>query len=85
MTLVKISELHENSPYSSLKCHPNCDCGRFLEIGNSVFMQFKKTKNGTFEELPAKNVDFGGGWNEFWRQLNNNPDVFLTDTLSSNY
>src|SRR5581483_3735023 len=27
-------------------CHPNCDCGRFLEIGNSVFMQYLKTEDG---------------------------------------
>jgi len=71
-------KLHEKSPYSSLKCHPNCDCGRFLEIGNSVFMQFKKTKNG-FEELPAKNVDFGGGLERILAAANNNPDVFLTE------
>ncbi len=42
-------------------CHPNCDCGRFVEIGNSVFMQFKKEEDGTFSELPKKNIDFGGG------------------------
>ena len=71
-------KLHENSPYASQKCHPNCDCGRFLEIGNSVFMQYKKTKDG-FEELPAKNVDFGGGLERILAALNNNPDVFLTD------
>src|SRR5574344_1056215 len=41
-------------------CHVNCDCGRFLEIGNSVFMQYKKTVDG-WEELENKNVDFGGG------------------------
>jgi len=71
-------KLHENSLFSSQNCHPNCDCGRFMEIGNSVFMQFKKTKNG-FEELPAKNVDFGGGLERILAALNNNPDVFLTD------
>ncbi|MDP2651623.1 MAG: alanine--tRNA ligase-related protein, partial [bacterium] len=43
------------------ECHPNCDCGRFIEIGNSVFMQFIKNADGTFSELPKKNVDFGGG------------------------
>ena len=59
-------------------CHPNCNCGRFLEIGNSVFMQYKKTKKG-FEELPKKNVDFGGGLERILAALNNNPDVFQTD------
>src|SRR6185369_16331795 len=43
------------------KCHPNCDCGRFVEIGNSVFMQFVKQSDGSFKELPKRNVDFGGG------------------------
>ncbi len=41
-------------------CHPNCDCGRFIEIGNSVFMQYIKTEDG-WKELKNKNVDFGGG------------------------
>jgi len=70
--------LHENSPFSYQKCHPNCDCGRFMEIGNSVFMQFKKTKSG-FKELPEKNVDFGGGLERMIAAINNNPDVFLTE------
>jgi len=42
-------------------CHPNCDCGRFLEIGNCVFMEYKKEADGTLSKLPKKNVDFGGG------------------------
>ena len=42
------------------KCHPNCDCGRFVEICNSVFMAYKRTESG-FEPLPKPNVDFGGG------------------------
>lgn len=60
------------------ECHPNCDCGRFMEIGNSVFMQYKKTEKG-FEELPKKNVDFGGGLERILAALNNNQDVFTTD------
>ncbi len=51
---------HENSPFKDNPCHINCDCGRFIEIGNSVFIQFIKTDNG-FEKLPKKNVDFGAG------------------------
>lgn len=42
-------------------CHPNCDCGRFVEIGNSVFMQYIKQADGSFALLPKQNVDFGGG------------------------
>ncbi|HEX7542976.1 MAG TPA: alanine--tRNA ligase [Patescibacteria group bacterium] len=62
------------------KCHPNCDCGRFLEIGNSVFMQYKKTDKG-FEELPKKNVDFGGGLERILAAANNDLDMFKTDVF----
>ncbi|WKZ25274.1 MAG: alanine--tRNA ligase-related protein [bacterium] len=72
-------KLHENSEFKSEKCHPNCDCGRFLEIGNSVFIQYKKMKDGSLEELPQKNVDFGGGLERITAALNNDPDVFKTD------
>lgn len=61
------------------KCHPNCDCGRFLEIGNSVFIQYKKKADGSLEELPQKNVDFGGGLERITAALNNDPDTFKTD------
>jgi alanyl-tRNA synthetase len=56
-------------------CHPNCDCGRFLEIGNSVFMTYRKTA-GKFEELPKPNVDFGGGLERIAAAAVNSPDVF---------
>jgi len=59
-------------------CHPNCDCGRFMEIGNSVFMQYKKTDKG-FEELPKKNVDFGGGLERIIAAKSNDPDIFRSD------
>ena len=41
--------------------HPASDGARFMEIGNSVFMQYRRLEDGTFEELKNKNVDFGGG------------------------
>ncbi|MFA5954537.1 MAG: alanine--tRNA ligase [Patescibacteria group bacterium] len=63
-------------------CHPNCDCGRFMEIGNSVFMEYRKTKNG-FEPLPQRNVDFGGGLERITAAVNNNPDIFAIDSLHS--
>lgn len=50
-----------------------------MEIGNSVFMQYKKNQDGSFSELSNKNVDFGGGMERFLAVLNNNPDFFLTD------
>lgn len=63
-------------------CHPNCDCGRFLEIGNSVFMEYIKQDDGSFTALPAQNVDFGGGLERITAAANNNPDVFTIDLLA---
>lgn len=69
---------YEHDPKFGDNCHPNCDCGRFLEIGNSVFTQYIK-KNSKFEELPSRNVDFGGGLERIVAVLNNTDDVFITD------
>lgn len=71
------SSIHEKSEWKNEKCHVNCDCGRYMEIGNSVFMQFKKSKDG-FEELPQKNVDFGGGLERLIAASENKQDVFET-------
>lgn len=57
-------------------CHPNCDCGRFLEIGNSVFMEYIKQDDGSFEFLPNKNVDFGGGLERIAAVSIDSDDVF---------
>jgi alanyl-tRNA synthetase len=62
------------------KCHPNCDCGRFLEIGNSVFMQYVK-RGGKLVPLPKQNVDFGGGLERLTAATNNDPDVFKIDLI----
>ncbi|MBI5906949.1 alanine--tRNA ligase, partial [Candidatus Saccharibacteria bacterium] len=61
-------------------CHPNCDCGRFLEIGNSVFMAYKKTADG-FELLPKPNVDFGGGLERIAAAAIDSPDMFEISLL----
>lgn len=67
--------LHEQSSWADQPCHVACDCGRYLEIGNSVFMQFVKTADG-LAELPSKNVDFGGGLERLLAAHFDNPDVF---------
>jgi alanyl-tRNA synthetase len=61
-------------------CHPNCDCGRFMEIGNSVFMEYVKREQG-FEKLPKQNVDFGGGLERIAAAQLNSPDVFKISLL----
>ena len=70
-----------HDPAYGKECHPNCDCGRFVEIGNSVFMQFIKKDDSSFGELPKKNVDFGGGLERLAAATRNDPDVFLIDVF----
>ncbi len=65
-----------HDPAFGPECHPNCDCGRFLEIGNSVFMQYIKNADGTFGLLPKKNVDFGGGLERIAAVSENSNDIF---------
>ena len=68
-------------------CHPNCDCGRFVEISNSVFMEYLKTENNTLTPLPKRNVDFGGGLERIVAASLHNTrhidDVFLTDLFTN--
>ena len=71
-------KLHENSPWKDLPCHPNCDCGRFLEIGNNVFMEYVK-RNGAVVKMENRNVDFGGGLERIAAASINDSDVFKID------
>jgi len=58
------------------KSHPASDGARFMEIGNSVFMQYKRNEDGTFSELEHKNVDFGGGLERITAASIDSFDVF---------
>lgn len=73
----------EHDPKFGKQCHPNCDCGRYLEIGNNVFMTYKKVGEGKFELLPNKNIDFGGGLERMSAASNNDADVFTIDIFTS--
>ena len=68
-----------HNPAFGPHCHPNCDCGRFVEIGNSVFMQYQKQADGTLRELAQRNVDFGGGLERLVAATENKPHVFGID------
>lgn len=61
-------------------CHPNCDCGRYMEIGNSVFMEYVRTQDG-FEKLPKQNVDFGAGMERIAAASLNDPDMFKISVI----
>lgn len=62
-------------------CQPSCDCGRFMEIGNSVFMQYVKQSESEFVDLANKNIDFGGGLERLVAAANNEADVFKSDLM----
>jgi alanyl-tRNA synthetase len=62
-------------------CHPNCDCGRFMEIGNNVFMAYRKVSEGEFEPLEKPNIDHGSGLERIAAAAINSPDAFRISLL----
>ncbi len=70
-----------HDPHFGTHCHPHCDCGRFVEIGNSVFMQYQRTEQG-FDLLPQRNVDFGGGLERMAMASADVADAFAIDLLA---
>ena len=63
-------------------CDVNCDCGRYVEIGNDVYMQYKKLEGGKYEELENKNVDTGFGLDRLLLFLNGLDDGYKTDLFA---
>lgn len=59
--------------------HINDDSGRFIEIGNNVFMEYKLDENMAYEPLEKKNIDFGGGFDRIMFAVQDQVDVFATD------
>ena len=72
-------EVEHNTEYGE-KCHVNCDCGRYIELGNSVFMAYVKTNEGV-KPLPKRNVDYGGGLERIAAAAMDSPDVFKISLL----
>lgn len=70
-----------HNPEYGPECHPNCDCGRFMEIGNNVFMAYRKVADGKFELLEAPNIDHGSGLERIAAAAINDPDVFKISIL----
>ena len=69
----------EHDPVFGEVCHPNCDCGRFIELWNDVFMEYSKTKDGKYEPLRQKNVDTGLGLERLAAVMENKKTLFETE------
>ena len=68
-------------PKCSDGCGPQCDCGKYLEIWNDVFMQYNKKEDGSFEPLRQKNVDTGMGLERTVCVINGLGSVYETDVF----
>jgi alanyl-tRNA synthetase len=64
-------------------CGPGCHCGKYTELGNDVFMQYEKHKDGSLTPLKQKNVDTGWGLERILAFLNGSKDVYMTDLFKS--
>lgn len=62
-------------------CSPACDCGKYVEVWNDVFMQFNKNADGSFTPLKQKNVDTGMGLERALMNVQGLPSVFDTDVF----
>lgn len=63
-------------------CSPACSCGKYLEIGNDVFMSYNRQADGTLVELKNKNIDTGMGLERNVAVLNGLSSVYETDAFS---
>ena len=79
LTALLRREAYEGIPADPGGCHPNCDCERFVELWNLVFMQFYQDLDGIRTPLPAPSVDTGMGLERAAAVLQNKPNVYETD------
>jgi alanyl-tRNA synthetase len=63
------------------ECVVDCDCDRYLEIWNLVFMQYNRDERGELHPLPKKNIDTGMGLERIASILQNAPNNYATDLL----
>ncbi len=63
-------------------CNPSCDCGRFVEVWNLVFMQFNQDKQGKRTPLPRPNIDTGMGLERITAIMQGKDSVYKTDIFA---
>ena len=64
-------------------CQPGCNCGKYIEIGNNVFMQYNKTAEGRFEPLKQRNIDVGLGLERTLYIVQGTENIYTTDLFAS--
>lgn len=67
---------------SNPSCGPSCNCGKYVEIWNNVFMEYNKQKDGTYRKMDVHNVDTGLGLERVLAILNNQKTVYDTELFS---
>lgn len=70
------------APKCSEECNPSCDCGKYIEIWNNVFMEYNKTEDGKYEPLSQKNVDTGMGLERITCLLQGKDNIFETEIFA---
>ncbi len=70
-------------PACGKACSPACDCGKYVEIWNDVFMQYNKNADGSFAPLTQKNVDTGMGLERTVCMINGIKSVYETDLFQN--
>ena len=78
------SELFYDSgrPAHGPNCRPGCNCGKYIEIGNNVFLQYNKKADGGFEPLQQRTIDVGIGLERTLCVLQGTEDVYTTDLFA---
>ncbi len=67
---------------TALVVNPDCGCGKYIEIGNNVFMQYNKTAEGKYESLKQRNIDVGLGLERTLCIHQRTTDIYATDLFT---